>query len=96
MSTDILQSSRIESAVDTLLQRLEVDRDLLMKLALSENLTQDLSALGFDVPSTFAIHLESSCRKIRTYITDQIHVLEMKRNVNESGRFPESGNGPYW
>ncbi|HGO9414816.1 TPA: hypothetical protein ACLBZX_003239 [Bacillus cereus] len=79
------------------LERCKVDHELVMKLILSKDIKHTLTEEGFNLPDWFYKHLEKNIQKIREYVTDQIHVLEMK---NQSMQFlrsaPTSGNGPHW
>lgn len=95
-----LESEVLKNEVETLeinptvfTERCKVDHELITKLVLNRDIKNVLKEEGFDLPENFYVYVEKSIKKIRDYITDQIHGLEVKdmqiRNVVPAN----SGNG---
>lgn len=76
-----------------LIERLQIDRELITRLVLNPDIREVVNGEGFQVSDRFMGHLEKSIKKIRTYINDQVHVLEAKQADESRPRISESGNG---
>jgi hypothetical protein len=88
----------LETRDDTqaLIERVTLDRDLLFRLLSTDNISEEISNAGFGIDAEFQPRVEGAIRKIRAYITDQLHVLSYKDRQRHEVNMIESGNGPYW
>lgn len=78
-------------AAEALIQRMWVDHELVTKLMLNRDVAGVIKEEGFSLDESFVPWVELSVQKIRTYVTDQLHFLEAKRNRSVSRI--SSGNG---
>jgi hypothetical protein len=78
-------------ASEAFLERLWLDHQLVTKLLLNRDIAQVIKEEGFELDESFMPWVELSVKKIRTYITDQIHFMQAKRNRNPG--YSSSGNG---
>lgn len=83
-------TGRDDSSV--LIERLHVDRELFLRLVLNPDIREVITGEGFKVSERFMGHLETSVKKVRTFINDQVHVLEIKKEHDGTSRSNESGN----
>jgi hypothetical protein len=58
-----------------LVERLRQDHNLMTKLLLNRDIDKVLEEEGFNVDENFLPWVELSVKKIRTYITDQLHFM---------------------
>jgi hypothetical protein len=72
-----------------LVERLWQDHELMSKLLLNKDISKVLKAEGFDLDENFLPWVELSVKKIRTYITDQLHFMR----AQVPGRPWSPGNG---
>lgn len=79
------------ASAEALIQRLWLDHELVTKMLLNRDIAGVIRDEGFNLDESFVPWIELSVKKIRTYITDQLHFLEAKRNRNPA--FSSSGNG---
>jgi hypothetical protein len=84
-------TSGTTSNADAFIQRMWVDHELTSKLLLNRDIAATVKAEGFNLEESFVPWVELAVKKIRTYVTDQLHFLEAKRSP--SADFKASGNG---
>jgi hypothetical protein len=61
-----------------IIDRLNNDQQFIIDLLTAPDVKQVIAARGFTADAKFLDYVEQSIKKVRTYITDQIHVLEVK------------------
>lgn len=88
--THINTDATVEAA-EALIQRMWIDHELVTKMLLNRDIAGVIKEEGFALDESFVPWVELSVKKMRTYITDQLHFLEAKRNRNPA--FSSSGNG---
>lgn len=88
MATDPMS---ISSGDAMLIERLTVDKQLLTKLLVERNISNVIKEASFEISDPGLMRLEAAIKKIRTYTTDQLHVLSLKASTPQ--RPFESGNG---
>jgi len=80
-------------ADELLLERLKVDHEFVSRLLLERDIGAAVRAAGFSPTPKMLGYVESSIKKIRTYITDQVHALETKKEqIHSSVVVVNSGN----
>ncbi len=65
-------------AAQDIIDRLNNDQQFIVELLTAPDIKQIITARGFTADAKFIDYVEQSVKKVRTYITDQIHVLEIK------------------
>lgn len=77
------------------IERLRVDPKFLTSLLLASDIGVEIQKAGFNLDLPFFHYVESFVSKSRTYITDQIHVLEVKANQTEAKLTSRPGVKPH-
>jgi hypothetical protein len=80
---------------EAFLERLRVDRGLLSRIVMEEDIRGAIEKEGFKLSDGFFANVEAVVMKIRGYITDQVHVLDAKKFEVQGLIAPamHSGNG---
>lgn len=81
---------------DDFAKKASSDPKFLVDLALSADVEKELIARGYVLPANYVSYVLSAVEKIKIYITDQGHVLEVKAQAITSPMFigqSMSGNG---
>jgi hypothetical protein len=91
-----ISPTTIRNDADALVERLDLDNELLFSLLTAESISKEVQVAGFLIDDDFALRVEGTIQKMRAYISDQLHVLAYKRTLKSARKPYESGNGPYW
>lgn len=63
---------------DEFAKKVSSDPKFLIDLIFVPDVEQDLTAKGYALPPNYLAYVQSTLEKIRGYVTDQGHVLEIK------------------
>ncbi|WP_150132356.1 hypothetical protein [Prosthecochloris sp. GSB1] len=76
--------------------KISSDPKMFIDLIFVPDVEKELKEKGYDLPENYVAYINASLDKVRGYITDQGHVLEVKANQANKDLGPEvknSGNG---
>lgn len=80
-------------ADELLIERLKLDHEFVTRLLLEQNVKGMIHGAGFSSTPKMLGYVETAIKKIRTYITDQVHGLETKKEqVHSTVAVINSGN----